>query len=55
MFGAPLGGTTRIGQAGLDCAALSSICPLKGWGGGGSTWPSMVVVAFGEPGVPVIC
>jgi hypothetical protein len=26
-FGAPLGGTTRAGQYGVDCAALRSILP----------------------------
>src|ERR1700746_2767599 len=55
MFGAPCGGTTRIGQYGVDCAALRSILPLNGCGGGGSWLPSMVVVALGEPGVPVTC
>src|SRR6516165_3617359 len=55
MFGAPLGGTTRAGQYGVDCAALRSILPSNFCGGGGSWLPSMVVVALGEPGVPVIC
>src|SRR5690348_15291128 len=55
MFGAPCGGTTRIGQYGVDCAALRSILPLNGCGGGGSWLPSIVVVALGEPGAPVIC
>ena len=54
MFGAPFGGTTRAGQYGFDCAALSSISPPNFCGGGGSTWPSIVVVASGAPGVPVI-
>jgi hypothetical protein len=36
MFGAPFGGTTRIGQYCLDCAALSPIVPPKGCGGGGN-------------------
>ena len=54
-FGAPFGGTTRAGQEGVDCAALSSISPLNGCGGGGRYRPSIVVVAFGEPGVPLIC
>ena len=35
MFGAPLGGTMVAGQAGFDCTALSSIWPVKGWGGAG--------------------
>src|SRR6516225_9353848 len=34
-FGAPLGGTTRAGHAGFDCAALRLISPWKGGGGGG--------------------
>src|SRR5262249_13345601 len=54
-FGAPLGGTTRIGQYGVDCAALRSILPSNFGGGGGNWFPSIVVVALGEPGVPVIC
>ena len=36
MFGAPFGGTTRAGHYGFDCAALSSISPPNGCGGGGS-------------------
>src|SRR3974390_1419683 len=54
-FGAPFGGTTRIGQYGVDCAALRSILPWNGCGGGGNWLPSMVVVALGEPGVPLTC
>src|SRR5205809_4636421 len=54
MFGAPLGGTTRGGQYGLESVAASLITPPKGIGGGGSCFPSMVVVAPGEPGVPVV-
>ena len=53
-FGAPLGGTTRGGQYGFESFALSLITPPNGGGGGGSCLPSMVVVALGEPGVPVI-
>src|SRR5437763_13859176 len=53
MLGAPLGGTTRGGQYGLESVAASLITPPKGIGGGGSCFPSMVVVAPGEPGVPV--
>jgi hypothetical protein len=55
ILGAPCGGTTRIGQYGVDCGALRSILPRNGCGGGGSWLPSMVVVAPGEPGVPVTC
>ncbi len=54
MFGAPFGGTTRAGQAGVDWAALSSIWPWNRCGGGGSTWPSIVVVALGAPAAPVV-
>src|SRR5271166_5907330 len=47
-FGAPLGGTTRAGQNGVDCAALRSILPWNFWGSGGICCPSIVVVALGE-------
>src|SRR5262245_18050519 len=52
-LGAPLGGTTRGGQEGLESAALRSILPSNFGGGGGSCFPSMVVVAPGEPGTPM--
>src|SRR5208282_603669 len=55
MLGAPLGGTTRGGQYGLESLALSLITPPKGSGGGGSCFPLSVTVALGEPGTPVIC
>src|SRR5262249_44620568 len=55
MFGAPLGGTTRGGHHGVDCSALRSILPPKGGAGGGSCFPSIVVVASGEPSTPVTC
>ena len=54
-FGAPLGGTTRGGHQGLESLALSLITPPNFGGGGGSCFPSIVIVALGEPGVPVIC
>src|SRR5215471_6305138 len=54
IFGAPFGGTTRAGHAGLDWAALRPISPWNGCGGGGMYRPSMVVVAVGEP-TPVVC
>ena len=54
MLGAPLGGTTRGGQYGVESLASSLITPPNGNGGGGSCLPSMVVVALGEPGVPLI-
>src|ERR1700687_4341186 len=54
-LGAPLGGTTRGGHQGLESLALSSITPPNSGGGGGSCVPSIVVVALGEPGAPLIC
>src|SRR5271170_6412157 len=54
-LGAPLGGTTRGGHQGVESLALSLITPPNFGGGGGSCLPSIVVVALGEPGVPVIC
>jgi hypothetical protein len=53
-LGAPLGGTTLGGQPGLESDALRLILPAKGGGGFGMYLPSMVVVALGEPGVPVV-
>ena len=55
MLGAPLGGTTVGGHHGLESTALSLITPPNFIGGGGSCLPSIVVVALGEPGVPVVC
>ncbi len=54
-LGAPFGGTTEGGQYGLESAAVSLITPPNFGSGGGSCLPSMVMVALGEPGVPVIC
>ena len=54
-LGAPLGGTTRGGHQGVDCAAFSLITPPNFGSGGGNCFPSMVVVALGEPGTPVVC
>ena len=54
-FGAPFGGTTRGAHQGFDCRASSLITPPNFGSGGGSCFPSMVVVALGEPGVPVTC
>src|SRR6266404_1591243 len=54
-LGAPLGGTRRGGHQGLESLALSLITPPNFGGGAGSCSPLMVVVALGEPGVPVIC
>src|SRR5438128_3644085 len=53
-LGAPFGGTTVGGQNGLEFTALSLITPPNFGSGGGSCFPSIVVVALGEPGVPVV-
>src|SRR5260370_14568942 len=54
-LGAPLGGTTRGGHHGLESLTLCWITPPNLRGGGGSCLPSIVIVALGEPGVPLIC
>ena len=54
-FGAPFGGTTRGAHQGFDCSASSLITPPNFGSGGGSCLPLMVVVALGEPSVPVTC
>ena len=54
-LGAPLGGTTRGAHQAFDSEAFSLITPPNFGSGGGSCFPSMVVVALGEPGTPVIC
>jgi hypothetical protein len=54
-LGAPFGGTTRGAHHGVDSEAFSLITPPNFDGGGGSCVPGMVVVAPGEPGVPVMC
>src|SRR5262249_53620629 len=54
MLGACLGGTTRGAHHALDCKALSLITPPNFGSGAGSCFPLIVVVAPGEPGVPVI-
>src|SRR5258707_9123065 len=53
-LGAPLGGTTRGGHHGLESLTLCWITPPNLVGGGGSCLPSIVIVALGEPGVPLI-
>src|SRR5205814_9015892 len=55
MFGAPLGGTTDGGQYGLESLTLSLMTPPNGNGGGGICFPSIVTVALGAAGVPLIC
>src|SRR4029077_11258930 len=54
IFGASFGGTTRAGHAVFDCRAFRLISPWNGAGGAGRYRPSIVVVASGEPGVPVV-
>src|SRR5574337_634512 len=54
-FGAPFGGTMRGAHQGLDCSAPCLITPPKAGSGAGSRVPGIVVVALGEPGVPVTC
>src|SRR3974390_2679288 len=54
-LGAPFGGTTWAGQYGFDWLACRPISPPNFGGGGGRYFPSIVVVALGEPGVPVVC
>jgi hypothetical protein len=54
-LGAPLGGTTVGGQNGFDSSAPRLITPPNGGGGAGRYLPSVVVVALGEPGTPVVC
>src|SRR5271157_6056053 len=54
-LGAPLGGTTLGGHYGFESLTLSLMTPPNFGGGGGSCFPSIVVVALGEPGVPVVC
>src|SRR6187397_1933561 len=55
MFGASLGGTTRGAHQAFARSALSWMTPPKLGSGGGSCLPSIVVVASGDPGVPVVC
>src|SRR6516225_9769185 len=54
-LGAPLGGTTRGAHHGFDCSASSLITPPHFGSGGGNCLPVIVVVALGEPSVPVTC
>src|SRR5512143_840353 len=53
-LGAPFGGTTRGAHHGFDCRASSLITPPNAGSGAGSCFPSIVVVALGEPGTPVV-
>src|SRR5262245_20693654 len=54
-LGAPLGGTTVGGQYAFESLTFSLITPPNFGGGGASCLPSIVVVAPGEPGMPVTC
>src|SRR5664279_913890 len=54
-LGAPLGGTTIGAHQGVDSEAFIFITPPNFGAGSGSRFPLMVIVALGEPGVPLIC
>jgi hypothetical protein len=54
-LGAPLGGTTRGAHQALDWSAPCLITPPNFGSGGGSCFPLRLVVALGEPSVPVSC
>ena len=54
-LGAPFGGTTRGAHQAFDSEAFSLITPPNSGTAGGICFPSIVVVAPGEPGVPVVC
>src|SRR5271166_1676275 len=53
MLGAPLGGTMRGGHQVFDPARVSLITPPNFGGGAGSCFPSMEIVALGEPNTPL--
>src|SRR4029453_1226702 len=53
-LGAPFGGTIVGGQNGLESGAVSLITPPNFGSGAGVWFPSIVVVALGGPGVPVV-
>src|SRR6266568_2436166 len=55
ILGACLGGTMRGAHHGFDWRASFLITPPNFGSGPGSCFPLMVVVAPGEPGVPVVC
>src|SRR5208282_512902 len=54
-LGAPLGGTIRGGHQGVESFALCLITPPNCGGGGGICFPSMLIVALGEPNCPLTC
>src|SRR5690606_27192758 len=53
-LGASLGGTMRGAHQALDERASFSIVPPNAGSGAGSLWPLTVVVAPGDPTVPVV-
>jgi hypothetical protein len=55
MLGAPLGGTMVGGHHCLEFSASSLITPPNSGAGAGNCLPGMVVLALGEPRVPVTC
>src|SRR5262245_24023510 len=55
MFGAAFGGMTRGAHHGFEPRASLVMVPPKLGLGGGNCLPSIVVVALGEPSVPVTC
>src|SRR5580704_11779059 len=54
-LGAPFGGTICGGQDGLESLALRLMTPPNFGAGFGMYFPSIVVVALGEPGAPLVC
>src|SRR5271169_963210 len=55
ILGAPLGGTIRGGHQVFEPTRVSLITPPNGGSGAGSDFSLIVVVALGEPNVPVTC
>ena len=54
MFGAFFGGTIRGAHHGFDFCVVSPMTPPNFGAGAGNCFPSIVVVALGAPGVPVV-
>src|SRR5258708_658088 len=54
-LGAPFGGTTRGAHQGVDSDAFNLITPPNLGEGAGNRFPLMVVVAWGEPSLPLTC
>src|SRR5262245_26048455 len=54
-LGAFFGGTTRGAHQYFDCSASSLITPPNFGSGAGSCFPLRLIVAPGDPGVPVTC